>query len=51
MASWNMFALQGGRAGETVWLAVGSERYVTLHGVPKPTPVTVTEDPEGVYLG
>lgn len=46
--SWEMFAMPNGHGD---WSALGNERYVRLHGCANPTPVTVTQDLEGNYLG
>jgi hypothetical protein len=43
-----MFGWPNGHGG---WSALGERRYVELHGCKDPTPVTVTTDPEGDYLG
>ena len=46
---WEMY---GHAASNGVWVAVGEQRWVQLHGYgPPPVPVTVTEDPEGDYMG
>lgn len=47
--TWKMF---GHAADNGVWVTVGEERYVRLHGYREaPTPVVVTEDPDGDYMG
>ncbi len=51
MTSWQMFAQRSKREGQERWLTVGSAQYVRMHGYLSPTSVTVTEDPEGTYLG
>jgi hypothetical protein len=46
---WEMY---GHKTDREVWVAVGSEFFVRIHGYrPPPEPVTVTEDPEGEYMG
>lgn len=47
--AWNLF---GHQADNGTWVAVGSEFFVKNHGYEtSPVPVTVTENPDGDYLG
>lgn len=46
--TWSMF----GHASHGTWVTVGDERFLRLHGYEEaPVPVTVTEDPDGDYMG
>ena len=44
---WSMFGMRH----RNVWVAVGAEPFVRMHGCASPEPVTVTEDSEGEYAG
>jgi hypothetical protein len=49
MSSWEMFAAP---LGDGDWTGVGNRWYARAHAEDgMPTPVLVTEDPEGDYLG
>jgi hypothetical protein len=47
-----VWQMHGHAADNGVWVAVGEEWWVRIHGYgPPPVPVTVAEDPEGDYMG
>jgi hypothetical protein len=46
--SWQMFAMP---LGDGDWTGVGDHWYASQHGEGAPTPVQVTQDAEGSYLG
>lgn len=47
--TWEMF---GHQVDNGVWVVVGDERFVRLHGYEEaPVPVLVVEDPAGEYMG
>lgn len=54
--AWEMYAYQRERNGnngpETFYMCFGTQRWVEFHGLEYPlVAVTLTEDPEGQYLG